>query len=420
MIEAFRKEGFDIGGFEDLCDVYVINTCTVTGESDRKSRQLIRRAIKTGGACAVVMATGCFTQTSPEEAKKIDGLDYIGGSKNKPMLARTALELLQNKRQGKSGILIDIWDIAKETFFEPMSVHSSERTRAFVKIVDGCENKCSYCIIPKARGPVRSKPLADVLSELHGLADNGYREIVLTGIETAEYGRDLKDTNLLHLLTETQKVDGISRIRLGSLDPTLFRRDFVKEIASLTKVMPHFHISLQSGSDKILAAMRRKYNTAQFYEKLCFLREAIPDVTFTTDLIVGFPGETEELFSETVSFLEKCAFLYAHIFPYSKRSDTEAASLTGQVPEVVKKERATRLKETMLAVRKGELMRFNGRRFSILTEKADNGLLFGYTPNYIEVRAAGDGIEGDFCEVTLKEPSLDCEFMHAVQVAITD
>jgi MiaB-like tRNA modifying enzyme len=393
--------------------VYVINTCTVTGESDRKSRQLIRRAVKTGGGTAVVMATGCFTQVSPEEARKIEGLDYIGGNKNKTILAEKAKELLQKKREGDLTVQFDISDIASESVFETMTVHTSDRTRAFVKIVDGCQNNCSYCIIPKARGPVRSKPQADVLAELSGLIQNDYKEIVLTGIETAEYGRDLEDTNLLKLLCAADSLPGLSRIRLGSLDPTLFRPEFVRQIATLPKVMPHFHISLQSGSDRILAMMRRKYNTAQFYEKLCLLREHIPNVTFTTDMIVGFPGETEEMFAETLAFTEKCSFLYAHIFPYSKRSGTDAAEMKGQIPEEVKKQRAAILKEKMMSVRIKEMERYSNTCLSILAEKVQDGAVFGYTTNYIEVHATGTSAHGEIIQVSLEKPSCDGEYMIA-------
>lgn len=300
IAEEFEKNGFIIGRFSEKCGIYIINTCTVTAESDRKTRQMIRRAARHNPK-AYVLVAGCYSQLNPGKTAGIDGVDFICGNSNKMRLVDAALGLIASgEKNGAADIKVD--DIMSAPL-ERMCIHSSERTRAYVKIEDGCDNRCSYCIVPQARGHVRSKPAEDVVEEVKGLVAAGYYEIVLTGIETACWGRDLGDENLADLLEKVDAIEGIGRIRLGSLDPSLMKPEFVDRIAKLSHLAPNFHLSMQSGSSRVLAAMRRRYNAETAESNIAYIREKIPGVTFTADIIVGFPGETEEMFMETVDFV---------------------------------------------------------------------------------------------------------------------
>ncbi|MCQ2385574.1 MAG: MiaB/RimO family radical SAM methylthiotransferase [Clostridia bacterium] len=280
MTEAFVRNGFAVGNFEEKCDVYVINTCTVTAESDRKSRQMIRRAVRQNPD-ALVMVTGCYAQTSPEKIASIDGVSYVIGSEGKMRIPQKALELTARQ----SSCIIDLLPLANSGF-EPMTVQGAPRTRAYVKIEDGCECRCTYCAIPGARGHVRSKAPGDVINEVNGLARGGVLEVVLTGIETASYGVDLDGYRLADLLEDLEVKSDISRIRLGSLTPELMKPDFVERIRHLTKLVPHFHLSMQSGADAVLRNMKRRYNAEQALSALSRLRDAIPGAQFTTDKMV--------------------------------------------------------------------------------------------------------------------------------------
>ena len=383
IAEDLTRLGFVLCDFSEKCDVYIINTCTVTAESDKKSRQMIRRAVKLGGNDAIVVAAGCFTQAAGNSISQIDGLTAAFGNADKSRIASFVYELYIQKYKG---FINKISDITQAEAYDEMSITRSERTRAVVKIVDGCQNKCSYCIIPSVRGKIRSRSPEKVISELEVLASAGYKEAVLTGIETAAYGKDIGCT-LHQLLKLADGVYGIERIRLGSLEPTVIKDDFITTCAEMKHMVPHFHLSLQSGSDSVLRTMRRKYNTEMFYTALCKLREAIPDVTFTTDIIVGFPGETDKMFFETCEFVKKCGFLYVHIFPYSKRAGTPAAEMKDQIPNEVKKQRAAHLKEIMLETRKRVLQSFDGKISEILFEEKDSdGKFIGHTPHYIEAK----------------------------------
>ena len=388
--EAFCAEGFDVCPFEEVCDVYVINTCTVTAESDRKSRQMIRRAVKNGRDDSVVIVIGCMSQVSSEQAAKIHGVDAVVGNKDKVGCAKLAKRLaLERKSDGpgeKPNALELVGDICGETEIEHMNVHGSDNTRAFLKIVDGCENNCAYCIIPKARGRVRSKSVGEVVEECAGITEKGgCREIVLTGIETAAFGRDT-GSDLASLVENVSSVSNVRRIRLGSLEPTVIKDDFAERLSCIPAFMPHFHLSLQSGCDDILALMRRKYNTRMFAEKLEILRKYFADLEVTTDIIVGFPGETEDMFRKTLDYVEKCRFLYVHVFPYSDRKGTAASEFSGKLSEKEKHERAVLLTSKMLEVRKSVLEKYIGREMTLLCETEKNGVMHGYTQNYIEVR----------------------------------
>lgn len=409
--EGFVSRGFKIGKFTDKCDVYVINTCTVTGESDRKSRQMIRRAVKNGGGNAVIAVMGCMSQVDAEAASKIDGVDIVVGNGEKMSVVDLVI--------ARMGIISDkgkpvycVPDIHSYNEIEKMSVTGSDNTRAFLKVVDGCENHCSYCIIPSARGRVRSKEPEKVVEECKSICEvGGCREIVLTGIETAAYGKDL-NSDLAALVEMVAQNPLVKRIRLGSLEPTVLKEDFVKRLADIPKFMPHFHLSLQSGSDSVLARMKRKYNTRMFYEKLELLRKYFPDCEITTDIIVGFPGETEKEFNETLEYIEKCRFLYIHIFPYSDRKGTAASKMGGKLSNDEKAKRCALLNKRMLEIRSEILQGYIGRKMPVLCEKTKNGLVHGYTPNFIETRFENNTAKpNDIIEVELKDVNNDAEFV---------
>ncbi|MBQ2735338.1 MAG: tRNA (N(6)-L-threonylcarbamoyladenosine(37)-C(2))-methylthiotransferase MtaB [Clostridia bacterium] len=382
IAELFAAEGFSLRAPTEPCDIYVINTCTVTAESDRKACQFIRRAIHKNPN-AYVLVTGCLSQTQPARVAAIEGVDYICGNADKTSVVAAAKELIAG---GKKRNCAAVSVVAPDALgFEKMNITRFDRTRAYIKIEDGCENKCAYCIIPKARGKIRSKTPADVLDEVRTLTENGCQEIVLTGIETASYGKDLNGYTLADLLSEIDEIEQVGRIRLGSLDPSLMKQAFVDRIAKLNSLAPHFHLSMQSGSDRTLARMRRKYNTQMALDGMRRLREAIPNVQFTTDMIVGFPGESEENFAETLDFIRQAEFLMIHVFPYSRRAGTEADRMDGQIPETVKHARVKRLSEEQAKIRAKILTRQIGARADVLFETIRAGTAYGHTPNFIEV-----------------------------------
>ena len=401
IAEKLEALGFKISSQSELCDAYVINTCTVTAESDRKARQMIRRMIKNNPS-AFILVTGCYSQISPEAVASIEGVDYICGSSNKMTVADKLCDLIKNGKNIIAEISVPTLDSAK---FECMSIRKFDRTRAYVKIEDGCESKCTYCTIPKARGNIRSKPFDDVINEVKMLTLGGCREVVLTGIETGSYGDDLQgDQNLASLLCEIDKIEGIGRVRLGSLDPTVIKPDFVNRIKDLKSVAPHFHLSLQSGSDAVLAKMKRKYNSAQAMKSISLLREAMPGVKFTTDVIVGFPGETEEDFRKSCDFVKKAEFLMVHVFPYSKRRGTPAATMPDQIPEEIKKQRVHILSEISRETRRNILDREIAENSvtEVLFETYQDGYVYGHTSDFIEVKAKSDiAMHGELATVKL-------------------
>ncbi len=385
IAEAFESRGFEIRDFADECDFYIINTCTVTAESDRKSRQIIRRA-KKKNPNARVLVCGCYSQRSPDEVAAIPDVDAVIGSQDKLSLVDIAISL----RDGEKYRSVPDISCAE---FEKMKITRAPRTRAYVKIEDGCESRCSYCAIPSARGPVRSKAPEDVIDEVRGLCAGGTREIVLTGIETGSYGVDFdRHYRLVDLLRELDALGLAERIRLGSLAPELVGREFAEGIAGLKTVAPHFHISMQSGSDKILRLMRRRYTRERALENINRLRSFIPDAHFTTDLMVGFPSESDEDFLDTVSFVKDAGLLDAHVFQYSRRHSTPAADFDGQIDEGVKAKRSATLidevrrgKEACLhrALTRGDIM-------SVIFETRRQNTYFGHTGSFIEVAAVSD------------------------------
>jgi len=381
--ELFERAGFAIKAPSSPCDVYLINTCTVTAESDRKARNFIRRATRQNPN-AVILVMGCYSQVAPNEVAAIRGVDYICGNANKSAVVAAAARLLLEKKNDLRSPEI-VLSSPDSCGFEPMSITKFDRTRAYVKIEDGCENRCAYCIIPSARGTVRSKSPEDVIREVRTLTENGCREVVLTGIETASYGRDLVGGGLADLLEHVDTIEGIGRIRLGSLDPSLIKPEFVRRISALRSLAPHFHLSMQSGSDAVLARMRRKYNTRMALDGIARLREAIPDVQITTDMITGFPGESDTEFSETLDFVRKAEFLTIHVFPYSRRAGTVADSMPCQIPEPIKSARAAELSGLQAEIRKSILDRMVGREAAVLFETHKNGFAHGHTADFIEV-----------------------------------
>ena len=391
IIRELSKNGIIICGAHEKCDIYIINTCSVTSESDRKSRQFIRKCAKQNPE-AVIIVTGCFSQINREIAEKIDGVSIVIGNNEKSKIAQIALDLYNKKNASPCGF--DIYNGVFDTMYvgAPLT-----RTRAFVKIEDGCDSKCAYCIIPYARGSVRSNPPENVISEVKNIASEGTCEVVLTGIETASYGKDFKNGyNLGKLLYEVNKIEGIERIRLGSLDPFNVDEEFISTVKSLDKVMPHFHISMQSGCTKTLNEMRRKYTAEKAKERLTCLKNAYCDLSLSADIIVGFPNESDEDFEKTYEFLKEQRFLHLHIFPYSKREGTPASTMANQVPEEVKKARLHRLEKMQKEIKKELLNEFLSKNseVTVLFESFDGEYVLGHTPNFIEVKAKNDASLG--------------------------
>ena len=398
---ALCTEGFRIVTANERADVSIINTCTVTAESDRKSRQLIRRCRAVSDH---VIVTGCFAEISPDAAKSIDGVDAVIGNKNKSSVIDAVKRFAEGSAYRRDDFSKDF-----ESFEEcgALSGGFAVRARAYVKIEDGCDNRCAYCIIPKARGPVRSKSPDDVITEVEALASSGVCEVILTGIETASYGRDFGNGyGLYELLHDISLIDGIKRIGMGSLDPSSMRGDFPKRLSALPNVLPHFHISLQSGSSEILAAMRRRYNASQAKALIENIRNAYDEVTLSCDIIAGFPGESDKLFSETAEFLREARFLHIHAFPFSSRKGTEAVSMPGQIPVEVRRERVRILSSLDEKIRSEFLsdyvIRHRLKEVNVLAEKFADGKLTGHTEHFIETSFKGsEELVGKICRVTL-------------------
>ncbi len=409
MIELV-KNGFDILNSSDACDLYVINTCSVTAESDRKSRQLIRRCIQKNPNAKVIV-TGCYSQINPDQAKEINGVSLVIGNNAKSKIPKIALSLLKNEEPCCDCTS----DIYSGKFDDMMVGAPLKRTRAFIKIQDGCDAKCAYCIIPYARGSVRSTSAQNVINEVKEIANQGCLEVVLTGIETASYGKDFKNGySLADLMAEVNKIEGIKRIRLGSLDPSAITKDFVDKIKSLDKVMPHFHISMQSGCTRTLNSMKRKYNIEMAHGNIDYLKKAFSNVMLSCDIITGFPGETDDDFSKTYDFLKSQRFLHMHLFPYSKRQGTLAATMKEQVPENIKKERLHLLEALEKEIKLSILNDFvkNNECIEVLFETFDGEYASGHTPNFIEVKVPCDKkISGEIRHV--KPKYTDGEYVFA-------
>ena len=387
MEHLLRAAGHSLGRFDEKCDAYVINTCSVTAVADKKNRAIIRRCRRENPA-AVIGVCGCYTQHDPEAVKAL-GVDVLGGSGGRQEFLDNLLAALEGKAHE------DTLDNAlRRREFELLPAGGLEtRTRAMLKVQDGCVNFCTYCIIPYTRGPVRSAPLETALEQARELAAQGYREIVLTGIEIASWGVDLPGKPKLQTLIEElcRQVPDI-RIRLGSLEPRVVTEDFCRALADFPNLCPQFHLSMQSGCDTVLERMRRKYDTARYYESVRLLREYFPDCAVTTDMIVAFPGETQEEFEKSLAFIRKCAFADMHIFPYSRRPGTPADTMPGQLGNAVKEERSRRAIAVAQEMSDAYRQNMIGTTQAVLFEEIQQGLYTGHAPNSIRVYAKGENL----------------------------
>lgn len=399
MSELFSNSGYKICDFEDRADIYVINTCTVTGMSDRKSRQIIRRA-KKRNPDSFVIVTGCYAQTAPDDVMKTDGVNLVLGTQERSKI----VELYELHE--KETVLNCVGDIMHTHSFENLSVSEyADRTRAYIKIQEGCNQFCSYCIIPYARGPIRSRNFNDVLTETRRLAENGFTEITYVGIHIASYGLDTKSERLSELLCAADKIDGIKRIRLSSIEPMTLNSEFIDKIKDCKKLCRHFHLSLQSGCDETLKRMNRKYTTAEYLSIAEGLRNVFPDVAITTDIMVGFAGETDEEFEETCAFAKKIGFAGAHIFQYSQRKGTPAAEFPNQVNPQIKEKRSKIIDEICRKSHKEFMSRFIGTTQEVLFERpVQDGFFEGKTGNYQTVLVKSDcDLSAKYRNVLLKE-----------------
>lgn len=381
IAELFAQKGYEIVDIDEWADIYIINTCTVTNFGDKKSRQLIRK-VKRQNPEAVVAAIGCYAQTAPDEIKNIEGVNLIIGTKGR----KDIVDLVESYVP-EMGVVSTVGQIAKEREFEHLTISKlADRTRAYLKIQDGCSQFCSYCIIPYARGPIRSRDPEDIMDEVKVLAENGFKEIILTGIHVASYGKDLKGVTLLDVIKRVQAQEGIERIRFSSVEPNIVTEEFASELSKLDKVCDHFHLSLQSGCDRTLKRMNRKYDAAGYERAVEILRKYFPNVAITTDIIAGFPDETDEDFEKSLEFAKKIGFAKIHAFPYSPKRGTPAAVMPNQILNAVKNERTSRLIEASDRMADEFIKSFEGRVMPVLYEREiEHNIYEGYTTNYIRV-----------------------------------
>lgn len=414
MEELLQTAGYDIVPFNEQADVYVVNTCSVTNIAERKSRQMLHRAKKLNPD-AVVVATGCYVQVSEEEAKADEAVDLILGNNQK----RQIVSALDAYFEGRAFDEV-LADVEKEQYEELEVSTVLEHTRAFVKVQDGCNQFCSYCIIPYARGRVRSRRMENVVAEIKRLAEAGIQEVVLTGIHLSSYGREIDgESHLIELIEAIHPIEGINRIRLGSLEPRIITEEFVGRLKKLRKVCPHFHLSLQSGCETTLKRMNRHYTPEEYYEKCKLLRESFEHPAITTDVIAGFPGETEEEFEQTRRFLEKVHFYEMHIFRYSRRKGTRADKMENQVPDEKKAQRSSILSELEAKMTKDFRAQWTGKTVKVLLEERQelNGssYMVGHTPEYIKCAVKTDAPDNTIIDVLI-EGELTADVMEARQV----
>jgi threonylcarbamoyladenosine tRNA methylthiotransferase MtaB len=406
MQQILQEKGYNIVPFDNVADIYIVNTCTVTNIADRKSRQMLHRA-KQKNPEAVVVAVGCYVQTGKEAVEKDECIDLAIGNNRKKDIA-TILEEYLDERD-KTLHDTTVIDINHTDEYEEMTLYqTAEHTRAYIKIQDGCNQFCSYCVIPYARGRVRSRKEEDVLAEIRGIVAAGYREIVLTGIHISSYGIDFEDnkvyngqSRLIDLVEKIHEIEGLERIRLGSLEPRVVTEETAKRLAALPKICPHFHLSLQSGCDETLKRMNRRYTAGEYFRSVQNLREVFEHPAITTDVIVGFPGETEEEFAETKEFLEKISFYEMHIFKYSKRAGTRAATMPDQVPDSVKSLRSNELLTMENRQSKEYRGYYIGKTVEVLLEEvkeiAGECYYIGHTEDYVKVAVPVSGGGEELC-----------------------
>jgi threonylcarbamoyladenosine tRNA methylthiotransferase MtaB len=406
--QLFKNEGYEQVDFESTADVYLINTCTVTNTGDKKSRQIIRRAVRRNPD-AVIAVTGCYAQTSPAEIMAIEGVDLVIGTQDRDKIM-SFVDQIQDDRKPVNAVR----NIMKTRDFEELDVPDfSDRTRAFLKIQEGCNNFCTFCIIPWSRGLSRSRDSHSVIEQAKQLVASGYKEIVLTGIHTGGYGDDMENYNLTSLLWDLDKVEGLERIRISSIEASQIDDAMIDVLNRSSKMCRHLHIPLQAGEDSVLKRMRRKYTTEQFAAKIKRLHEAMPGVAITTDVIVGFPGETEEMFESGYRFMEELGFAEMHVFPYSKRTGTPAARMEDQVDEEVKNERVHKLIDLSERMQLQYAKTFVGEVLDVIPERdykgaPGTGLVMGYTDNYIQVVFEGsESLVGKLCRVKITEAGVN-------------
>ncbi|RAV21793.1 tRNA (N(6)-L-threonylcarbamoyladenosine(37)-C(2))-methylthiotransferase MtaB [Paenibacillus contaminans] len=406
--QLFKNEGYEQVDFERTADVYLINTCTVTNTGDKKSRQVIRRAIRRNPE-AIIAVTGCYAQTSPAEVAAIPGVDIVVGTQD-----RDKIIPLIKQFQAERTPINAVRNIMKTREFEELDVPEfSDRTRAFLKIQEGCNNFCTFCIIPWSRGLLRSRKPESVLQQAKQLVDAGYKEIVLTGIHTGGYGEDLEGYSLAKLLWDLDKVDGISRLRVSSIEASQITEEVLEVLKGSDKMCRHFHIPLQAGDDDVLKRMRRKYTTAEFGRKIELIHKIMPDAAITTDVIVGFPGETEEMFRNGYRFMEQMQFAEMHVFPYSKRTGTPAARMEDQIDEEVKNARVHELIDLSERMQLQYAQPFVGQVLEVIPERVykeapGSGLIMGYTDNYLQVVFEGpESMIGELVKVKITEAGVN-------------
>ena len=401
MIQKFKEANYEIVDFNDYADIYIVNTCTVTNMSDRKSREILRRA-KKKNPDGIVVACGCYAQVAKEEVEKIEEIDFVLGTNEKILIVDYVENFLKSKEYN-----IKLDDVLHNPEYNDFgSVTYTEKTRAVIKVQDGCDRFCSYCIIPYARGRVRSRKPESIVKEVKEIAKQGLKEIVITGIHIASYGKDFKEEyGLIDLLEELNKIDGIERIRLGSIEPLLMSEEFVNRLVKLNKICHHFHLSLQSGCTETLKRMNRRYTAEEFEKVVNRLRNIYSDVILTTDIIVGFPLETDEEFNTTYKFLKKIKFYKMHVFKYSPRTGTKAAAIKEQIPGDIKERRSKALLELSDKNEEEYLKSYIGKTVEVLFEEQENeGFYKGHTANYIMVKAKSDlDVSGKIIKVDIIE-----------------
>lgn len=405
MMQKFREAGYKIADIDEgKSDICIINTCTVTNMSDRKSRHALRK-IKEKNPNAIIVATGCYAQVAKEELEQMEKIDIVIGNDEKRDVVKFVEKYIKDKNR-----VVDIQDISKQKEFVDMGqITYTEKTRAVIKVQDGCNQFCTYCIIPYARGRVRSRKIDNVVEEIRGIASEGIQEVVITGIHVASYGKDFdKNDGLIELLEEINKIERIKRIRLGSLEPQIITDSFINRLTKLEKICHHFHLSLQSGCDETLKRMNRKYNTEIFREIVERLRKAYKDVILTTDIIVGFPGETEEEFNQTYEFLKEIKFYKMHVFPYSPRRGTVAEKMPNQIDGNIKEERSKKLIELSNRNQEEYNKEYIGKKVEVLFEEKEGEFYKGHTQNYIVVKYKTDEhLENIIKAVEIKKSSID-------------
>ncbi len=413
-MQEFLKKGYEIVENTQKADIYIVNTCTVTNMSDRKSRQMLRR-VKELNPKAIVVASGCYVQVAKKELENIKEIDLILGNNEKNKIVGYIEKYIKDKNNQ-----LEIEDVMQtKEFVDFGEVTYTEKTRAVIKIQDGCDRFCSYCIIPYARGRVRSRKPENVISEIEKISKEGIKEVVITGIHVASYGKDFKEKfGLIDLLEEINKLNGIERIRLSSIEPTIIDEEFLERLTKLEKICPHFHLSLQSGCDETLKRMNRRYTTTKFKEIIGLLREYYNDVILTTDVIVGFPGETEEEFNKTYKFLEEIKFYKMHVFKYSQRKGTKAAEMKNQIDGKVKEERSHKLLELS---DKNELeynQKYIGEEVDVLFEEEKEGIYKGHLKNYIlaYLENCDENLENKIIKVKIEKAEKDHVVVRKVEM----